>query len=145
MKGGIHMQCTNLEHKSYLGSQSVDMRIKRHNILLSTTLLSEYRVSCILCRLWHNWHLSEVFSGWDSPSAMCYLTNQWIVYNLPIDLIDAQALSKAILTPFWGFPRWDIPSAMFYLTNQWSEVIYIMSFYHVYMCLLAAHVNSILS
>ncbi len=26
------------------------------------------------------------------------------LYNLPFDLIDAQALSEAILTPFWDFP-----------------------------------------
>ncbi len=46
---------------------------------------------------------------------MCYLTNQWIAYNLLIDLTDAQAL---------------------------SEAIYSNSFY---MCLSAAHVKSLQS
>ncbi len=36
---------------------------------------------------------------------MCYLTNQWIAYNLPINLIDAQALSGAIyITSFYMYP-----------------------------------------
>ncbi len=37
-----------------------------------------------------------------SPSAMCYMTNQWITYNLPIDLIDAQAFSEAMIGPLLG-------------------------------------------
>ncbi len=64
-----------------------------------------FHVSCILCRLWYSWHLSA--PKWDSPSAMCYLTNQWITYNLPIYIIDAHI--------YWHisgvFPRWDSPSA----------------------------------
>ncbi len=37
------------------------------------------------------WHISRVVPGWNSPTAMCYLTNEWIAYILTIDLIDAQA------------------------------------------------------
>ncbi len=44
---------------------------------------------------------------------MCYLSNQRIAYNLPVDLIDAHAL---------------------------GEAIYITSFY---MCLLAVHAKSL--
>ncbi len=87
-----------------------------------------YRVNCILCScitidtflgfspggIPHLPH-AEFFPDGISPSAMCYLTNQWIAYNMLIDFIDAQALSKAI---------------------------YITSFY---MCLLAAHVKSLQS
>ncbi len=62
-------------------------------------------------QLCNNWYISGCFTRWDSPSVMCYLINQWIVYNLPIDLIDAQVF---------------------------IETIYITS---LYMCLLAVHVK----
>ncbi len=58
---------------------------------------------------------------WDSPSATCYLTNQWIPYNLPIDLINAQILSEAILTSSRIFSSWDSSSALCYLTNKWLD------------------------
>ncbi len=32
---------------------------------------------------------------------MCYLTNQWITYNLPINIINAQALTEAIYITFF--------------------------------------------
>ncbi len=58
--------------------------------------IAGYRVSCILCsseQLTPFWGFPL---GWDSPSDMCYLMNQWITYNLPIDLLDGQVVSKAI-------------------------------------------------
>ncbi len=99
--------------------------------------IASYRVSLILCRLWHNWHLSGI------PHLTCV---RWITYNLPIDIIGAHTSSWAILIPFW-VPQVGFPICMCYLIKQriclktanWSEAIYVTS---CYMCLLAANVKA---
>ncbi len=85
------------------------------------TCIVMYRVSCILGRLWHNWQLSvplppPCLPRSDSPSAMWYLTNQWIIYNLPIDIINA--LSWAILTPFWVFFLYSPSACVIWLISE---------------------------
>ncbi len=55
-----------------------------------------YRVNCVLCSCVTLTPFLG-FPRWDSLAAMCYLTNQWITDDLPIDLINAQALSEAFI------------------------------------------------
>ncbi len=40
---------------------------------------------------------------------MCYLINQWVTYNLPIDLIDAQVLNLSYINTFMGVSLGGIP------------------------------------
>ncbi len=63
-----------------------------------------------------------VYPGWDSSSAMCYFTNQWITYNLLLDLINMQLLSEIVYI-------------VRILTYLWGVLI------SLYMCLLTAHVK----
>ncbi len=99
----------------------------------------EFQGQLFTLQLCNNWHLSGVFAGWDSPSAMCYLTNQWIAYKLPIDLNDAHTLSEAIcITPFicvyWlhmlkTYTR--VAISWLYPCNKSSYIRFVYSQYHV--------------
>ncbi len=68
----------------YFGKWSSNLDITQHRELQGRPYTLQ------LCK---NWYFSVIFPWWDSPSAMCYLTNQCIAYNMSID---NQALSVAI-------------------------------------------------